>query len=140
MRDTQVIARPQARPRRRAQPEREIQRAVFAHLRQRGKSGIVFWHPFSGGYRRPKEAAIYKGLGAVAGLPDVMVYGRTDTGDEHGHLFAIELKASDGRPTEQQLAMLDALSNAGAFTAICYDIDSAIRCLEAWNLLRGVSS
>jgi hypothetical protein len=50
--------------------EQQIQKSVFAHLRARAVPGALFWHPFSGGFRRPKEAAIYKGLGAIAGLPD----------------------------------------------------------------------
>jgi hypothetical protein len=70
------------------QSEQQIQKAVFSHLSQRGAAGIFAWHPFSGGYRRPKEAAIYKGLGAIAGLPDVMVL-------HNGRLFC--LRAKEGR-------------------------------------------
>jgi hypothetical protein len=52
--------------------EQQIQRDIFQHLRARAVPGATFWHPFSGGFRRPKEAAIFKRLGAIAGLPDVM--------------------------------------------------------------------
>ena len=65
--------------------EQQIQKAVFDHLKTRAVPGAFFWHPFSGGFRRPKEAAIYKGLGALAGLPDVMVL-------RAGQLYALELK------------------------------------------------
>jgi hypothetical protein len=48
-------------------PEATIQRAVFQHLRARGVRGLVAFHVPNGGYRRPAEAAIMKGLGVVAG-------------------------------------------------------------------------
>jgi hypothetical protein len=116
--------------RRRAQREASIQRAVFQHLRARGAPGIFAWHPFSGGYRRPVEAAIYKGLGAVAGLPDVMVL-------HDGRLFCVELKREGARATDAQLACIAALREAGAFTCIAEGLDRALSCLEAWGLLRG---
>jgi hypothetical protein len=118
---------------RRARPEAAIQHAVFAHLNQRGAPGIFVWHPFSGGYRRPKEAAIYKGLGARAGLPDVMVL-------HNGRLFCVELKREGGRATAKQLECIAALREAGAFTCIAEGLDRALACLEAWGLLRGRAS
>jgi hypothetical protein len=41
-----------ARHHRRRSPEATIQRAVFAHLRARGASGLFAFHPANGGYRR----------------------------------------------------------------------------------------
>lgn len=110
--------------------EQAIQKAVFAHLRTRGALGIVAWHPFSGGYRRPAEAAIYKSLGVRAGLPDVMVL-------HWGKLFCLELKKVGGRQTEQQIECLGELAAAGAYTCVAYGLDAAIRCLESWGLFKG---
>jgi hypothetical protein len=56
---------------RRRSPEGAIQSAVFAHLRARGAPGIFAFHPANGGYRKPIEAAILKGMGVVAGVPDI---------------------------------------------------------------------
>jgi hypothetical protein len=110
--------------------EQQIQKAIFAHLRARAVPGAFFWHPFSGGFRRPKEAAIYKGLGAIAGLPDVMVL-------HASRLYAIELKTETGRPTETQLCVLDAIRRAGGHAVVCHGLDRALACLEAWQLLQG---
>ena len=110
--------------------EQQIQRGTFQHLRARPVPGAFFWHPFSGGFRRPKEAAIFKGLGAIAGLPDVMVL-------HQGQLYAPELKREGDQPSEAQLACLAAMERAGAFTAIAEGLDRALACLEAWELLRG---
>jgi hypothetical protein len=113
--------------------EQQIQKSVFAHLRARAVPGALFWHPFSGGFRRPKEAAIYKGLGAIAGLPDVMVL-------HAGQLYAIELKTETGRPTETQLRVIDAIRAAGGHAVVCRGLDRTIACLEAWGILRGTSA
>jgi hypothetical protein len=121
-----------ARHRRRS-PEATIQRAVFAHLRARGAPGLFAFHPANGGYRKPAEAAILKGLGVVAGVPDVFAV-------HNGRCFALELKAEGGRATEKQLACIAALREAGAFTAVAEGLDRALACLEAWGLLRGCAS
>ena len=110
--------------------EQQIQKTVFEHLRMRGAPGVFAWHPFTGGYRRPKEAAIYKGLGARAGLPDVMVL-------HQGRLFGLELKAEGGRATDKQLETIAALREAGAFTAIAEGLDRALAVLESWGILLG---
>ena len=59
---------------RRRRPEDVIQRAVFQHIRARGVAGLVAIHVPNGGYRRPVEAAIMKGLGVTAGAPDVLLW------------------------------------------------------------------
>jgi len=115
---------------RRANPEQAIQRAVFQHLRTRAAPGVFAFHVPNGGYRRPKEAAIMKGLGVVAGVPDVMCIFR-------GGVYALELKAEGGRPTEAQFAAVDNIRNAGGFACVVYGLDRALRCLEAWGILKG---
>ena len=119
--------------RQRRRPEDAIQRAVFAHLRQRGTPGTFAVHVPAGGYRRPVEAAIFKGLGVVAGVPDVIAI-------RAGQVFALELKAPDGRATEAQLKTQDAMREAGAFVCTAHGLDAALRCLEAWGLLRGTAA
>lgn len=118
---------------RRARPEQQVQAAVFEHLRRRGASGVFYWHPFSGGYRSPVEAAIYRRLGALAGLPDVMIL-------RDGKLFGLELKSSGGRLSDIQRDTLNAMRAAGAIIGVAIGIDEAIAWLEAHGLLRGRAS
>jgi hypothetical protein len=120
------------RQRRRQRPEAQIQRAVFQHLRARGAPGMFAFHPANGGYRKPIEAAIFKGLGVVPGVPDVFAV-------HDGRCFAMELKAEGRDATAKQLACIEALREAGAFTAITEGLDRALACLEAWGLLVGRS-
>jgi hypothetical protein len=115
---------------RRAQPETAIQRAVFAHIRARAAPGVFAFHPANGGYRKPIEAAIMKGLGVVAGVPDVIVI-------HEGCCYALEIKAPGGRATPKQFAAIAAMEAAGAFTAIAEGLDRALAVLEAWGLLLG---
>jgi hypothetical protein len=53
--------------------EGTIQRAVFAHLRTLGAPDMFAFRVRNGGYRRPRGAAIMKGLGVVAGVPNIGV-------------------------------------------------------------------
>jgi hypothetical protein len=118
---------------RRRRPEAAIQRAVFQHIRARATPGTFAFHVPNGGYRKPIEAALLKGMGVVAGVPDVFIV-------HNGRCFALELKAEGGRATDKQLACIAALREAGAFTCIAEGLDRALGCLESWGLLRGRAS
>jgi hypothetical protein len=111
---------------RRAVPEAQIQRAVFAHIRARAVPGVFAFHVPNGGYRKPVEAAIMKGLGVTAGVPDVIAI-------HEGRCYAMEIKAEGGRPTPKQLQAIAAMEAAGAY---CW-LDRALAVFEAWGLLRG---
>jgi hypothetical protein len=118
---------------RRASPEAAIQRCVFQHLRARGAPGVFAFHPANGGYRKPIEAAILKGLGVVAGVPDVIAI-------HEGRCYAMEIKAPGGRATPKQLEAIAAMEAAGAYCCIAEGLDAALRCLEFWQLLKGRAS
>jgi hypothetical protein len=116
--------------RRQASPEASLQRAVFQHLHARGAPGCFAFHVPNGGFRKPVEAAILKGIGVVAGVPDVVaIY--------QGRTYALELKADGGRATQKQLETIAAMEAAGAYTCIAEGLDRALAVLEAWGLLRG---
>jgi hypothetical protein len=108
--------------------EDAIQRAVFDHLRWRAAPGVFAFHVPNGGKRSVTEAAIFKGLGARAGVPDVIVIHR-------GRCYALELKTEIGRLTKVQAEAIAALERAGAATAVCRGLDAALHRLEAWGLL-----
>lgn len=110
--------------------EQQIQRAVVQHLRARGAPGLVFTHVPNGGYRRPIEAAIFKGIGVRAGVSDLLLW-------REGKSYALELKAPGGRVSEKQLEFISDMEKAGAFTCVCEGLDRALKTLEAWGLLRG---
>lgn len=112
--------------------ENAIQRAVVKHLKERAAPGVFAFHVPNGGYRKPVEAAIMKGLGVKAGVPDIIAIHK-------GKVYALELKTEKGRPTEAQLAALGAIEAAGGYTALCHGLDPALRALETWGILVGKS-
>lgn len=107
-----------------------MQRQVFTHLRGRASPGVFAFHVPNGGKRNLINGANLKRMGMVAGVPDIICI-------KDGQTYAMELKAEKGRPTEKQLETIALLNEAGAFTAICYDLDAALRVLEAWGILQG---
>jgi hypothetical protein len=114
----------------RSRPEDQIQRAIFQHLKARKAPGTFAFHVPNGGKRKPIEAAILKGLGVVAGVPDIIAI-------RSGHTFALELKAEGGTPSEKQITTMAELQAAGATVALAVGLDAAIAQLETWGLLRG---
>jgi hypothetical protein len=114
----------------RARPEQIIQRAVFDHLCTRAAPRVFAFHPANGGYRKPIEAAIMKGLGVKAGVPDVSAI-------HQGRVYGLELKAEGGSATQKQLEAIAAMEAAGASCCVAEGLDRALACLEAWGLLRG---
>jgi hypothetical protein len=113
-----------------AQPEQQVQRAVFQHLTIRAAPGTYAFHPANGGWRSRVEGAIFKGMGVRAGTPDIIAV-------KNGHCYALELKAPDGRLTPGQRDAHAALAAAGATVEVAYRLDDALARLEAWGLVRG---
>ena len=79
------------------------------------------------------DSKILQGLGVTAGTPDLLLL-------HDGKAFAMDLKSEAGRCTEQQLEMLNRLSEAGVFTRVCHSLDKALAVLEVWQLLRGTTA
>jgi hypothetical protein len=71
-------------------PEQGIQRAVFDHLRIRATTGTFAYRPANGGARSPIAGAILKGIGVVAGIPDILAI-------KDGKIYGLELKIPGGK-------------------------------------------
>src|SRR5262245_23610248 len=113
----------------RARPEQQLQRSVLAHLGRRRMPGLWWCHVPNGGYRGAIEAAIFKSLGVVAGVPDLLlIYG--------GHTYELELKASKGRLSPTQIATHERMKAAGAIVATATGIDEALGWLTLWGLIK----
>ena len=115
-------------------PEQQIHKAVAAHLRQRGVPGLLWWHTPNGahvpGRRGRVQGGIQKAMGVRAGVSDILAL-------HGGKLYALELKAPDGRPTEEQLRFIDQVRENGGYTCVAEGLDAALRVLETWGLVRG---
>ena len=116
--------------RRREQPESALQRQVPAHVDARSaRNTFVFAVP-NGGLRSKIEAAILKGLGVRAGVPDLIAI-------KAGRVCALELKSPRGRLSKAQKETITQLQGAGAIVAVADRLDAALDKLELWGILRG---
>lgn len=117
----------------RRRPEQSVHRAVVQHLMARAAPGLFWCHVPNGGARSKVEAAIFRGLGVTAGVPDLLLIHR-------GAVYGLELKAARGRVTPAQTAVHERMRMAGATVATATGIDDALAILEGWNLIRGVTA
>ena len=129
--------------RHRRHPEAAIQRAVFQHLRTRAAPGVLAFHVPNGGYRKPVEAAIMKGLGVAPGVADVLLFrpgACPHCCSARLEGFALELKSDGGRLTDAQREFLRRFSEIGGHTCVAEGLDRALAVLARWELLRGRAS
>lgn len=110
-------------------PEQDIHKAVVQHLNARAYSDVFYFHPANGGKRTAFEARLFKALGVIAGVPDLIFL-------KAGRMYALELKAAKGRPTALQNAVLDRMTDCGASVSIAHSIDEALITLEFWGILK----
>jgi hypothetical protein len=90
----------------------------------------LWWcHVPNGGYRTAVEAAIFKSLGLIPGVPDLLlVHG--------GRLYALELKVEGGRLSPTQVETDERMQLAGAIVGVARGVDEALAYLELWQLVR----
>jgi hypothetical protein len=114
--------------------ENQIQKAIFAHLRQRGAPGAFAFHPKNGGiHQRGRHRGINNGLGVVSGVPDVIVI-------HQGRTYGLELKKHGGKLSQAQIETLEQMEHAGAIVDTATGLDAALRWLEDHRLLVGRTS
>lgn len=109
--------------------EDEVQRAVVQHLEARSRTGVWWCAIPNGGSRHPVEAAKLKGLGVVAGAPDLLVV-------VQGRAHGLEIKTETGRLSVEQRVQHRRLEVAGAAVAVVHGLDEAVKQLVAWGAIR----
>jgi hypothetical protein len=109
--------------------ETSVQSGVINYLQKLGRPDMYWFHVGNGGFRRPIEAAIMKGQGVKAGVPDIILICG-------GQTYGLELKAEGGRLSPQQKTTQADMIAAGAKIATATGIDEAVATLQSWGLLR----
>jgi hypothetical protein len=107
--------------------EARAQAAIVEWIRTVAPDLIVF-HPANGGWRSKAEAARFKWLGVVAGIPDLVLVGRD------GVVRFIEVKAEGGSLSEAQRDMRDRLIAMRIPYAVARSIDDVRRAFAIWNV------
>lgn len=115
----------------RTSDEDDIQRAIVKYLRHVLPAGFVVQSTAN----KPRSAvagAREKSMGAVAGWPDLAVYGQAE--DEKPTAWFIEVKASAGRLSDVQHEVHDRLKLAGFSVAVARSVDDVRDLVRAWGL------
>lgn len=116
--------------------EDAIHRSILAYLRQVLPQGWIIKHVPN----KPRSAIQgkrEKDMGAMAGWPDLMIFGTTSlVGYMHEAPFAwfIEVKAAKGRVRETQTDVHDRLRDIGFKVGVARSIDDARALCKRWGL------
>lgn len=110
-------------------PEEVIHKAVVQHLLARSYPDTFWFHPPNGGKRHIAEAAKFKAMGVIPGVPDLLIL-------KGGKLYALELKAPGGRLSPSQRMVADRMERCGAELSVAHSIDEALVTLEYWGILK----
>ncbi|CAB4155746.1 VRR-NUC domain containing protein [uncultured Caudovirales phage] len=113
-----------ALPKRKAQPEAAIQRAIIARLRM---SGIVCHHSPNAAKRSVNGGRRVKQDGMITGWPDLTVVG------PEGLVAFLEVKAPGGKlsPAQAEIGMM--LMRMGQVWAEVRSQDEAVATLQQWG-------
>ena len=110
------------RPRRRHE-EDDLQRAVVAFLAVALPDDAMAFAVPNGGQRHPRAAARLKGLGVVAGVPDLAIVWR-------GRVRFVEMKSARGVLSEAQKQTIRRLHYCGAIVLTCRSLEEVERGLR----------
>lgn len=114
--------------------EDEEQTVLFAWAAlMEGQFPVLRWmhHIPNGGKRSKREAARFRAMGVKAGVSDVFL--PCARGGWNG--LYIEMKALDGRPSEEQKAFARDMTGEGYLSVFCFGAEQAERAILAY--LRG---
>lgn len=107
-----------------------LQVAIVELLERAGTPGVVWFHVPNGEKRSKSTGAKLKRMGVRPGVADLVFIGNG------GVVRFLELKASDGIFSPDQLTFCHDVEWLGALYAVARSIDDAIRILSAWGAIR----
>jgi hypothetical protein len=107
--------------------EARVQAAAVDWIRAAAPQVLVF-HPANGGWRRPAEAARFKWIGVVAGIPDLVIV------VDPGRVFFLEVKAPGGGVSDVQRDIIFRLGALRAPCAIVQSIEDVRQAFALWGI------
>lgn len=99
--------------------EDDLQQACANYMRYQ-HANLLCYHVPNGGKRNGREAAKFKALGVVPGVPDLII--DYPAGGYHG--ARVELKTKGGRIQDSQIKILNKLANTGYLCAVIYNFNA----------------
>jgi hypothetical protein len=121
----QIVNR--SKPRR---PEQALQIQIAQALPRFLKPEVLFYHCPNGGYRTPREAAIFRAMGVRAGVADLCFV------VPPGKAVFVELKAPKGQLTQSQKDFAMAATVAGAVYGTAKSLEDVLGLLDTVGALK----
>lgn len=112
-----------------------FQMAVVEFLRLRKK--IFFCHVPNGGRRNLYEAARFKKMGVLPGMPDILIFNSSEDKVYHG--LAIELKVRGNSTTTSQKRVLGLLEEQKWKVMVCDSMDEFIKIINEYFNFKSVN-
>lgn len=109
--------------------EEQLQRAVARIL---DISGVLWCHVPNGGHRHPIVAAKMKAAGVKPGVPDVLIFERSEYDGTRYSGLALELKVGKNVCGAHQKAWSERLQRNGWKVAVCRDLDEVLGVLRVY--------
>ena len=131
-------------------PEQALQQSIVEYLQLALRPDVRWWHTPSGGWRSKVEAAIFKGIGAKAGVPDLCfawsewsrwgINGESTSYDPVpvSRIAFIEVKAEGGKLSFEQRQWQMWCEARGIPHAVVRSLDEAIAFVKGLGLTREV--
>lgn len=116
---------------RRQTNEDKFQIALVEHIKWRRMPGVVCYMIPNHGKRSRAAAGKAKAMGLLNGAADLAF-----VLPPNGLAAFLELKHGQNTASTDQIKFADDVQDAGAFHAIAWDIDTALRVLEAWGAIK----
>jgi hypothetical protein len=110
--------------------EEQLHIAIVELLNATAAPGVRFHHVPNGGKRSKREAARFRLMGVKAGVSDLVI---SMPGGRTGYM---EIKAANGRLSEEQENFLAAMAANGNLTAVVRSLEEATATLTEWGAIR----
>ena len=108
-------------------PEFALQRTLIDLLNLRAAKNVFFFHPFNKA-SNPREGALAKKMGVVAGVPDLIFF-------QHGTAWCLELKTETGDLNNAQRNTIPRIKAAGIDVEVAFGYKDALRILKDRGVL-----
>ena len=108
--------------------EEDLHRAIVGMIAVEASPGVIAFHVPNGGRRGKAEAGRLKGMGTLAGVPDLIVIADC-------RVFGIEIKTEKGRLSKEQKNMRRRFARAGVEYEVARSVQEARAILQRWGVI-----
>ena len=109
--------------------EADLHMAIVGMIAVEAKPGVIAFHTPNGGRRGKAEAGRLKGMGTLAGVPDLILI-------VDGRCFGLEIKSAAGRLSREQKAMRQRFARAGCEFEVVRSLAETRDVLTRWGAIQ----